>query len=124
MISSRFRGRRFSASHAPATMTNAINYFKNNNSENPIVDGLNVVLPTFARIYSQTRANIAKESNTPNVTTVMISEIAKKAGENPIDLTKSNIDLHKVGNDFETSISPVIQIRKNKDTVFPSESGR
>lgn len=110
--------------YAPATMTNAINYFKNNNSENPIVDGLNVVLPAFARIYSQTRANIAKESYTPNVTTVMISEIAKKAGENPIDLTKSNIELHKVGNDFETSISPVIQIRKTEDTDFPSESGR
>lgn len=110
--------------YAPATMTNAINYFKNNNSENPIVDGLNVVLPTFARIYSQTRANIAKETDTPNVTTVMISEIAKKAGENPIELTKSNIDLHKVGNDFETNISPVIQIRKTKDTDFPSESGR
>ena len=110
--------------YAPATMTNAITYFKNNNSENPIVDGLNVVLPTFARIYSQTRANLAKESNVPNVTTVMISEIAKKAGENPSELAKSNIELQGVGNDFEASVSPVHQINNAKVTDFPSDSGR
>lgn len=110
--------------YAPATMTNAITYFKNNNSANPIVDGLNIVLPTFARIYSQTRANLAKKDDAPNVTTVMISEIAKKAGENPNELSKSNIELQSVGNDFETSVSQVHQISTNKVTDFPSDSGR
>ena len=109
--------------YAPATMTNAITYFKNNNSANPIVDGLNIVLPTFARIYSQTRGNLAKKNDAPNVTTVMISEIAKKAGENPNELSKSNIELQSVGNDFETSISQVHQISTNKVTDFPSGSG-
>lgn len=110
--------------YAPATMTNAITYFKNNNAKNLIVDGLNVVLPTFARIYSQTRANLAKQNNNPNVTTVMISEIAKKAGEDPNELTKSNIELQSVSSDFVASVSPVHQISKDKVTDFPSDSGR
>jgi len=110
--------------YAPATMRNAITYFKNNNSENPIVDGLNIVLPTFARIYSQTRANLAKKDDAPNVTTVMISNIAKKAGENPNELSKSNIELQSVGNDFEASISPVHQINNTQSTKFPRGSGR
>lgn len=102
--------------YAPATMKNAIKYFKNNNSENPIVDGLNIVLPTFARIYSQTRANIAKGNNTPNVTTVMISEIAEKAGKNPNELVKSNLELQSVGDDFEASVVPVNQINNAQST--------
>lgn len=110
--------------YAPATMTNAITYFKNNNSANPIVDGLNIVLPTFARIYSQTRANLAKKDDIPNVTTVMISNIAKKAGENPNELLTSNIEFQSVGDDFEASISPVHQINNTQSTKFPRGSGR
>lgn len=105
--------------YAPETMINAITYFKNNNSENPIIDGLNAILPTFARVYSQTRANLARKNNASNVTNVMINEITKKAGENPNELAKINIELQSRGNDFETRISPIHQINNNKSTEFP-----
>lgn len=100
-------------------MTNVITYFKSNNSENPIVDGLNIVLPTFARIYSLTRANLAKKSNMPNVTTVIMSDIAKKVKDNPRELTVSNIELQSIGNNFKATISPVNQINMVKSNDFP-----
>lgn len=105
--------------YAPATMTNAISYFKNHHSENPIKDGLNTILPIFARIYSQTRANIAKESDVPNVTTVMMSEIAKKAGENPAELGNCNLQLERIGQDFEASLVRINQINHAKVNEFP-----
>lgn len=105
--------------YAPATMTNAISYFKNNHSKNPIEDGLNTILPIFARAYCQTRANIAKESDVPNVTTVMMSEIAKKAGEDPNELAKCNLRLERIGEDFEASLIPINQISNTKVSEFP-----
>lgn len=110
--------------YAPATMTNAIKYFKENKSENPIVDALNMVLPAFARIYSQTRANVAKRKNTPGVITVMISDIAEKAKENPNELAKSDFELQSVGDDFNVSVLPIKQIDNSPSSDFPSNSGR
>jgi len=87
--------------YAPATLSNAVDYFENNNSENPVKAALDVVLPAFARIFSQTRSNIGKVKNHENVTTVMIREIATQAKLNPNELTKNRFVFRKIGSDYE-----------------------
>lgn len=100
--------------YAPATFLNAINYLKNEKSGNPISEGLNIVLPTLSRIYSQTRLNINKKDNIPDITTVMISDVAKKAGENPYELLKSDFEIQSVGDDFEVIVVPEKQIKNTQ----------
>lgn len=111
--------------YAPATMANAWQYFREHNSEKPLEDALNIILPTFARIYSQTRANIAKQKTAPDVTTVMISKIATKSGENPNELQKSNLVLQKIGEDYEVSSTPISQITtENKESLSEISFGK
>jgi len=109
--------------YAPATLTNALGYFTKNGGESPIKESLNIVLPAFARLYSQTRANLADQVSVQDVTTVMISEVAKMAGANPNDLNNSNLTFQQVGSDFEVGLISAPTIKQFEAQELPVSNG-
>ncbi|MCK9272450.1 DUF1152 domain-containing protein [Candidatus Gracilibacteria bacterium] len=80
---------------------------------NNIQEALTLGLITLARIYQEARINLKnREGN--GVYTVMASNIAKIANENPSDLLKNEIQLKSVGQDAEIDMKPFSTIDKEK----------
>ncbi|MBQ7307371.1 MAG: hypothetical protein IJW82_02480 [Clostridia bacterium] len=84
--------------YAPATLSNALKYFQNNNSQDPTRDALNIVLPLFASIYKETR-NIKNSTNSNSNSSVFLSSVAE-ACKDPLSLKNYNFKLEQKGNDF------------------------
>ena len=70
--------------YSPALLNNTYNYFKKNNSLNPIKDALNICIPFIENILIETRKNII---NDIGITTVMLRDAALTASTNPNDLS-------------------------------------
>lgn len=70
--------------YSPALLNNTYNYFKKNNSLNPIKDTLNICIPFIENILIETRKNILNEIG---ITTVMLREAALTASTNPNNLS-------------------------------------
>ena len=79
--------------YSPALLNNTYNYFKKNNSLNPIKDALNICIPFIENILIETRKNII---NDIGITTVMLRDAALTASTNPNDL--SDLTLKNLSN--------------------------
>ena len=74
--------------YSPALLNNTYNYYKKNNSSNPIKDTLNICLPFIENILIETRKNIL---NDIGITTVMLREAALTASTNPYELNNLTV---------------------------------
>ncbi len=76
--------------YSPATFSNAFNYFKKNNSSNPIADALKYCLPFMQRAMEEVRLNMNNNEN--GVVTVMLREAAMLASEDPTQLISFEVE--------------------------------
>ena len=74
--------------YSPALLNNTYNYFKKNNSLNPIKDTLNICIPFIENILIETRKNIL---NDIGITTVMLRDAALTASNNPNELNNLTV---------------------------------
>ena len=98
--------------YVPATLSNAINYFKKNGDINAISNAMNVLLPIFANIYGLTKAKICNYKSAHGVCTAFIADVAEKA-KKPLEMFNYKVAFENVNNDFYVRCEPIEQIKVN-----------
>lgn len=98
--------------YAPATLSNAINYFKKNGDINAISNAMNILLPIFANIYGLTKAKICNSESAHGVCTAFIADVAEKA-KKPLEMFNYKVAFENVNNDFYVGCEPIEQIKVN-----------
>lgn len=98
--------------YAPATLSNAINFFKKNGDENAINNAMKIILPIFANIYGLTRAKISSSGKDYGICTTFIADVAEKA-KDPLELADYKLSFENVKEDFFVKCEPIEQIRVN-----------
>lgn len=87
--------------YSPATLSNAVKYFKDNSAENAIKSALDIILPVFATILAQTTAQMSKDGNAENCI-AFIADVAEKA-KKPLELQDYSFELTKVNSDYRVN---------------------
>ncbi len=77
--------------YSPAMLNNACNYFKKNNSKNPISDALKVCLPFMQSVMVNVRFNINNQEN--GIFTIMLRDAAMAVAENPNQLDSFEVNV-------------------------------
>lgn len=85
--------------YAPASLSNAVNFFKKTGSIKAIDDAIKIVLPIFANVYGLAKAKINKNENEIGVCTVFIADIAEKA-KKPLELKNYKFVFKGVNSDY------------------------
>jgi len=98
--------------YVPATLSNAINYFKKNGDINAISNAMNVLLPIFANIYGLTKAKICNYKSAHGLCTSFIADVAEKA-KKPLEMFNYKVAFENVNNDFYVRCEPIEQIKVN-----------
>ena len=98
--------------YVPATLSNAINYFKKNGDINAISNAMNVLLPIFANIYGLTKAKICNYKSAHGLCTSFIADVAEKA-KKPLEMFIYKVAFENVNNDFYVRCEPIEQIKVN-----------
>lgn len=88
--------------YAPATLSNAINYFKSIGEMSAINKAMEIVLPILANIYGLTKAKISKAKKSLKVCTVFIADVAEKA-KKPLELQNYKLYFTDVNGDYNVS---------------------
>ncbi len=86
--------------YAPATLSNAVNYFKNNRDSDAINKGIEIILPILANIYGLVKAKINKANKEEKVCTVFIADVAQKAKQ-PLELPNYKFDFIDVNGNYD-----------------------
>ncbi len=81
--------------YSPAMLNNACNYFKKNNSENPISDALKSCLPFMQSVMLNARVNMNNQGN--GIFTIMLRDAAMAVIEDPEEL--NSFELNVLGQD-------------------------
>ena len=98
--------------YVPATLSNAINYFKKNGDINAISNAMNVLLPIFANIYGLTKAKICNYKSAHGLCTSFIADVAEKA-KKPLEMFNYKVAFENVNNDFYVRCEPIEPIKVN-----------
>lgn len=88
--------------YAPATLSNAVNYFKSIGEMNAINKAMEIVLPILANIYGLAKAKISKAKKSLKVCTVFIADVAEKA-KKPLELQNYKLHFTDVNGDYNVS---------------------
>lgn len=108
--------------YAPATLQNAINFFKKENYENPIAEAMKIVLPIFANIYGFVISkNYSEEKR--GVCTAFIGDVAETA-KIPHDLVNVTFDFTEVSGNYEVICVPLekIHVRQKSEINIPGKN--
>lgn len=81
--------------YSPAMLNNACNYFKKNNSKNPISDALKSCLPFMQSVMLNARVNMNNQGN--GIFTIMLRDAAMAVIEDPEEL--NSFELNVLGQD-------------------------
>lgn len=95
--------------YAPATLSNAVNYFKNSGDADAIHKAITIVIPIFANIYGLAKAKINKANKSSKVCTVFIADVAQKA-KHPIELPNYKFNFTDVNGDYNVSCEALEKI--------------
>lgn len=108
--------------YAPATLQNAINFFKKENCENPIGEAMKIVLPIFANIYGMIISKNYSAEKT-GVCTVFIGDVAEMA-KTPHELENVTFDFTKVAENYEVTCVPLekINVKRKEKINIPGEN--
>ncbi len=93
--------------YAPATLSNAVNYFKKEGYKDAINKAMNIILPIFANIYGLAKAKMSK--STSGVCTVFIADVAELA-KTPMEIQNYKFTFTKVNDDYKVECQTLEQI--------------
>ena len=82
--------------YLPATLQNALSYYKKENPENAIGKTISTVIPVIADLFRRVRSEIKVDKG---VIVAFISDVAE-AAKDPESLKSSDFEIRPVGNDF------------------------
>lgn len=88
--------------YAPATLSNAVNYFRSAGDVDAINKAISIVLPILANIYGLAKAKINKANKGLKVCTVFIADVAQKAKQ-PLELPNYKMHFTDVNDDYEVT---------------------